>query len=219
MYTRNESEHNSISEAPHHERTSRELPDDLRTLGREITKLAEARERGPKLEFPDAYPNEAEFVRRFVSAISQIWIDGVERIWNEKQRGYYHYLFETLASLKGGPKGLQEFISTRLAELIDTIVHGEIEDIDMYHACEYGDSALSLLARYGASVELIRLRMPELVRTIVIPPHISNEGGVTNDSGAVLFLCGYGARTNAYKGIFNFMNKPVIAYQLPYTGG
>lgn len=192
-------------------------PESLYRLETELGSLAD--ERASKEKFPQVYPEEAQAVRGFFEEIKSLWEKGQE---NKEYVGLLlkianSYRGKEIAGVKGS-EGVIAFVYKNLAKLISGITSGKVEDFDRYTACEHGDSGLSLLAKVGGTLEEVELANPKLEREIFYPNGESDEAAQeeARNKGVILFICGYGASLEPYKGIFEQFNLPVVAYKLPH---
>lgn len=103
-----------------------------------------------------------------------------------------------------------EAIKERLDGLIYDLSHNQVANFDEYRLCEHGDEVLAYLSKYFYGLEGVAESNPRLERKIF------NEGR-GYEKGAVLFICGYGATFEPYTRIYDKMNRPIIAYQLPHS--
>lgn len=191
--------------------------ESLYHLETELSSLAD--ERAAKEKFPQVYPEEAQAVRGFFEEIKSLWEKG------QKNKEYVGLLLRIANAFRGkeiagveGSEGVMAFVYKNLAKLISGITSGKIEDFERYTACEHGDSALSLLAKVGGTLKEVEQNTPKLKREIFYPNGESDETAQreAQDKGVILFICGYGASLEPYKGIFKQFNLPVAAYQLPH---
>ncbi|MBI2625808.1 hypothetical protein HYW68_02045, partial [Candidatus Parcubacteria bacterium] len=168
-----------------------------------------ARERAERKEFPEVYPEEPQAVRGFLTEVKSLWEKGRE---TKEYAGLLLRVANAWKENRG--EGVMHLIYENLNELISGITSGKIKDFDAYRDCKYGDHALALLGQYFSTLERNEQALPKLERRVFYPGEEKNEQA--SDRGAVLFICGYGATLEPYKGIFRHMNVPVVAYQLPH---
>lgn len=181
--------------------------EQLYRLGLDLERLA--RERDSRQEFPAVYPEEPRAVHGFWEEVRSLYEKG------QKTKEYVALLSRMAYAYKEkGGEGVRGFIYENLDGLVSNITSGEVKDFDTYRDFEYGDSALALLGRYIATLELTEKALPKLEREVFYPGGEESERAF--DRGAILFVCGYGATFEPYTRIFNHFNLPVVAYQLPH---
>ncbi|MBI2355907.1 MAG: hypothetical protein HYV13_01710 [Candidatus Doudnabacteria bacterium] len=204
---RNTVESNSAHPETHHTQAQ----ESDRLLTEPLTELERLAIQRVQFEhFPYVYPYEAETVHELVEDIKRLWESGVKK---KELAGYLLRVAE--AYRQNGVEGVWAHIYRNLDRMINEITSGQVGDFDKYRDIENGDSAIALLARYGGSLELVEQSCPELKRDVIYPEGQAEHEGA--NQGVVLFICGYGATTTPYKGIFRNFRLPVVAYQLPHS--